>query len=296
MERLRKFLIPTDGSELSERALPPAVILARSQEAEVTVVTVLEPIVWAGRGFDWSVSPDLYQQLADQLSEEARASTAALVNRIAEQGVQARAEVLNGVGAAALLDFEQQMKPDLIVMASHGRTGLARFALGSVADRLVRDGATPVLLVRSFTLPVTRLDTALVPLDGSPAAEAALPMVERLAGKPLQAVRLVRAVSSGDDLYEAERYLQTISWRLAEVGLQTTEQVRLGEPGEVIEAESAGMGFVVLATHGRGGFQRLRHGSVAERATRELKVPVLLVRAGVPVAEALVLEAHAVAS
>jgi len=279
---LQRILVPLDGSELSERALAPAAILAETHNAEVTLARVIEPVPWSGAGYDWTVNPELYQTLYDQLEQQAQSSLDHLAGRLSERGTAVRTLLRNGIPAAELLEIEAETQPDLVVMASHGRSGLQRFALGSVADRLVREGIAPVMLVRSFTLTTTRLEAALVGLDGSETAEAVLPFVERLAGKPLRSVRLVRAVATADELPEATRYLQGVTRRLEQAGLQSSFEAPVGAPAELILDASTGLDLVMLATHGRGGIDRFRHGSVAERAMRELPVPVLLVRARAP--------------
>jgi nucleotide-binding universal stress UspA family protein len=277
---MRKILLPTDGSELSERAVPVAEALARAQRAEVVVVRVVEPPAWSVAGQDGYVSPELYDQLTDALAEEAQGQVERLAARLNSAGVPARESLVHHTAAAGLLDFEKQTRPDLVVMATHGRTGLARFALGSVADRLVREGTAPVLLVRSFGDPTTQMDSALVPLDGSALSEGSLPMVEQLAGKPLRSVRLLRAVAIAEERDEASSYLARIAERLSALGLEMTTEVRVGHAARAIEAAAASAHMVILATHGRGGLDRMRHGSVAEEATRHLGIPVLLVRAG----------------
>jgi nucleotide-binding universal stress UspA family protein len=171
-----------------------------------------------------------------------------------------------------------ELQPDLVVMASHGRSGLPRFALGSTAERLVREGTAPVLIVHALNPLDQKLDFALVPLDGSPLAEQALPMVESLAGKPVRQVRLMRAVTRPDETPEARRYLEGVRDRLQSAGLEVTIEVRIDEPATAIRDAGERADLIVLATHGRGGFDRLRHGSVAERVTREAQMPVLLVR------------------
>jgi nucleotide-binding universal stress UspA family protein len=212
------------------------------------------------------------------LIEEARAGLDELAERLARRNVRARTILLKGMAAHELLFLEEQEKPGLVVMGSHGRTGLARFALGSVADRLVRMGTSPVLIVRSFSQENGSAERALVPLDGSAVAEDALPLVETLAGKPLRFVKLVQAVESPNDVPQASAYLDEIRSRLVPIGIDVVSEVRLGRPSATIEAEAESVDLVIMATHGRGGFDRIRHGSIAYQATRHLAVPVLLVR------------------
>jgi nucleotide-binding universal stress UspA family protein len=166
----------------------------------------------------------------------------------------------------------------LVIMTTHGRTGVTRFALGSTADRLVREGIAPVLLARPFTPSDTALETALVPLDGSAVAEAALSMVEHLALKPLRTVRLLRAISANDERTGAVGYLERAAEPLRTLGLRVQTDVVQGTPARAIAYAAGDADLVILSTHGRGGLDRLRHGSVAEQATRHLATPTLLVR------------------
>jgi nucleotide-binding universal stress UspA family protein len=280
---LKRILLPTDGSELSERALAIAATIAAAQGAEVVLACVVWPPWWTATDhttYEYS-SPELYEQIIEAMEVDARAALDRLSQDLAERNVRTRTILLKGSPALELLALEERERPDLVVMATHGRTGLARFALGSVADRLVREGISPVLVVRSFSPAVGRIERVLVALDGSSLAEEALNMVEALAGKPLRLVKLLRVVGSDIDLASASAYMSSIALRMENAGLEAVQAIRVDDdPARVIESEAQSVDLVVLATHGRGGFDRLRHGSVAERAIRYLTVPALLVRAG----------------
>ncbi len=281
---MQRILFPTDGSDLSERALETAAVLAKAQGAELVLVRVVEPLRWVDGDADMydGMTPDVHDQIQAAMREEAQARLDELTDELKDRGLRLRTVVLHGFAANELLLCELQETPDLVVMASHGRTGLARFALGSVADRLVREGTTPVLIVRSFQAEPSKVEAALVPLDGSPTAEQSLPMIEALAGRPLRAVELLRAVEASDEIAEALAYLSSIAARISTEGLEVTTSVKIGHPVEAIEAESKAVDLIIMATHGLGGFDRFRHGSVAERAMRHMTEAVLLVRLGLP--------------
>lgn len=264
---LHRIMVPTDGSPESERALPLAKQLALAHEADLVLVFIIDqPPLAMGR----YPGPDLEEMAAAHLS--------ALEASLAAEGVRVRSTQERGPTAATLLDRERAENPDLLVMATHGRTGLARFALGSVADRMVREGTAPALVVRRSTPVAHKLETALLMLDGSGLGEAALALTERLAGKPLRAVTLFRVVSAPQDRGAAETYLEGAAARLSKLDLQTRTTVELGDPRHVAERAARGHDFVILATHGRGGFDRWRHGSVADYVVRYVDRPVLLVR------------------
>jgi nucleotide-binding universal stress UspA family protein len=275
----KRLLVPTDGSPLSVRAFALTETLARAQAAEVILAQVVEAPPWMGLGPDANMDAEVYQQLVDDLDQTATAHLARAQARLAEVGVRSRTALLHGFPAAELLEYEEASDSDLVVMSTHGRTGLARFALGSIADTLLREGTAPVLLVRAFAPALCALESALVPLDGSPLAEQALPAVRSLAQRPLRKVELLRVIQRPEERSAASDYLERIAPGLREYGLQVEISIREGFPSDIIRGAAAGVNLVVLGTHGRGGFDRLRHGSVADRAMRELATPVLLIRA-----------------
>jgi len=285
---MKQLLVPIDGSELSERAVPYAALLAKAQAASVKLVRVFDPPLWDAITYGGYADPEAYDQIVGTIRDAARTSLERTRGRFAAAGVGVDAELVEALSAgAALLDAEARPTPDLVVMATHGRQGLARFALGSVADRLVRDGSAPVLLIPAFGDREPRLARALVPLDGSPLAEQALFPLEELARKPLTDVVLLQVLE--DEVHEegrraassmevAEGYLREIARRLSRLGLMAEVSIAKGEPSEAIRQAADSVDVVIMTTHGRGGFDRWRHGSVAERAARHLPVPRLLIR------------------
>ncbi len=277
---ITRIMVPTDGSEESNKAVGIAEQIARAHNAEVLLVRVIEPIDWQFAASEVPIDPKTYDDLVRAIEDEAVAGLARLQTSLAEHGIRARSITPRGLAASELLDCEKVEHPDLVVMATHGRSGLARFALGSIADRLVREGITPVLLVRR-SMPVDEeLESAVVMLDGSGVAEQALPIVDELAGKPLRSVTLFRSVSDPDDREPAKTYLHAVGTRLARPECSINEVVDVGDARDTIQRVARERDLVILATHGRGGFDRLRHGSVAEAVVREVTNPVLLVRAG----------------
>ena len=271
-------MAPTDGSAMSDNAVAVAGRLAQAQGADVLLVRVLQPIALEADSFDTSLDPDIYEQVLKTIEAQTESEVAKLRDGLIAQGIKARAVTPRGFVAGALLDIEAAEHADLVVMATHGRTGVARFALGSIADRIVREGEVPVLLVRPSTPSDVQLRSALVLLDGSGVAEYALPWVERLAGKPLERVTLFRAVASAEDRSPAKTYLDAIGSRIAHAGCRINTVVEVGDPLPTVDRAAREHDLVILSTHGRGGFERLRHGSVAEAIVREISNPVLLVR------------------
>jgi nucleotide-binding universal stress UspA family protein len=276
---IERIMVPTDGSPESAEAVPIAMQIARAQGAEVLLLQIVPYLLLMDHYT--TMSPDIYQQLLDAAEEEAKENLRRLEAQLTDHGVRVKTNYLHGSPPAVLLDAERQQCIDLVIMGTHGRTGLVRFALGSVADRLVREGTRPVLLARATELEPP-LKTALLMLDGSGVAEEAVPMVKTLAGRPIEIVKLYRAVDDPSDRAAASTYLEGVSAHLGAEGLKIEIAVEVGDPTALARQAAQGADLVVLCTHGRGGFDRFRHGSVADRVVRETAKPVLLVRAGMP--------------
>ena len=146
MVPFKKILVPTDYSKHSAEAIRCAADLARRYEAAITLVYVFEPVTYAlPEGHVMQSPPQLqemqsaFEQRLKQAAADAKAAGAPLVD----------AKVLTGPVAAELADFAQQGQFDLIVMGTHGRTGLRHLVLGSVAEKVVRTAPCAVLTVRS---------------------------------------------------------------------------------------------------------------------------------------------------
>jgi nucleotide-binding universal stress UspA family protein len=159
---LRRVLVPLDGSALAEAILQPALRLARlEREAELILVTVLS-MVQPPTVFGLLPDPALAAAMparddADQKEEQAREYLAGVAAGLSAPGVTIRTRVeVAGAIVPALLKAAQDEQADAIALATHGRSGVVRSALGSVADKLVRGSRTPVLLLRPPSPPPAR--------------------------------------------------------------------------------------------------------------------------------------------
>jgi nucleotide-binding universal stress UspA family protein len=276
----QQIMVPLDGSELAERALPCAERLCVATGATLHLVHVVElapPLT--GPFASAYVPSSVYDDLVAQDTQHATAYLDKMRERVAAGGLHVRTEQMVGYAAVALLDYERDARIDLVVMCSHGRSGLARFALGSVADRLLHHGTAPVLLVRPFGAPVT-LQHAVVPLDGSERAEEALRVVDQLAHDVVHEVTLLRVIGAAEEGPEADRYLDEVARRLTQEHLACRRRVEQGDPAETIIDVAGTDKLVVMATRGRSGLLRWALGSVADRVARGGAAAVLLVRAG----------------
>ncbi len=180
-------------------------------------------------------------------------------------------------------------------MATHGRSGIRRWALGGVVDKVLRVTRRPVALIKTGgTLPGGHekgiLKKVLVSLDGSGESEVVIPCVEGFATKLgtevllLYVIGLDSRADTGrgyDNIISAERYLEEISARLKQQGMSVKYEVKSGSAAEEIIkcANETHSDMIAISTHGRSGMRRWAFGSVADRVLREGNTAILLVRA-----------------
>jgi nucleotide-binding universal stress UspA family protein len=146
MKRIRRILHPTDFSSASRPAFERALALARESRAELTVAHVLAPIIpVVGEGY---IPPQTYESIEAAGRKSVQRKLDALVARARKAGVRARALLLEGAAHDRIARAAKARRVDLIVMGTHGRSGLARLFIGSVASRVVSAAPCPVMTVR----------------------------------------------------------------------------------------------------------------------------------------------------
>lgn len=287
------IVVPLDGSELSERAIPVAVALARGLGATLRFLTVWE-----------SEDRDLEQHfpaLAADLSLAAETYYGEYLGRVAPkaQGVSVAAEVRSGEPAEQILAYASQVAADFIVLSTHGRSGVSRWWYGSVTDRIVHTSPVPVVVVGPNALPDTTtygVRRIATPLDGSPLSESAIDTALRLAEALSARLTLVRAVRWAAQAYPytlPEAYVPQLDAELeagaraylegVRAGLETSVPVDTAVVRGVIAdslmefCERESVDLVVMSTHGRSGLARATLGSVADRLLHG-PCPVALIR------------------
>jgi nucleotide-binding universal stress UspA family protein len=287
---LSTILVPLDGSERAERALPLAERIARQTDSTIVLLHVIRPLTWE---YPLSGGMVTSQGLLDEEERAARRYVDQVATGVRTRGTEVETIVEHGDPASAILDAQPGRHVGLVVMASHGRTGLTRFALGSVTDRVLRGraaetGRGAILVVRPFgeDRSDASLSAALVPLDGSALAEVAFDLLDQLGGRVITNVLLARVVDperGSGETEDAERYLKEASarleTRLGGRGVRIESAILYGKPAEqIIERAARDRDLVIMATHGRGGIERWAYGSVADRVLRGISMPLLLVR------------------
>lgn len=146
-----RIMIPLDGSELAEQALPRAAYLAAATGGVLHLVRVIEPPA-AVRTQGLGAPVNVHAESIATQRQEAAAYLERMRERLERDGGTVQTRLLDGYTAAVLIDYVREATIDLVVLTTHGRSGLTRWALGSVADRVVRGGAPAVLLVNAETI------------------------------------------------------------------------------------------------------------------------------------------------
>ena len=188
-----RLLIPLDGSKLAEQALPYGRFLAKALAFSVELLGVVDPAPLADFAEVWERSD------FERLLEEETKGTSRYLEATAGSfvGSHVKCSVEKGTPAEVIIDKAAVDEKTLIVMAAYGRSGIQRWLLGSVAEKVLHGTSNHLFLIRASengkTDEETILKTAVVPLDGSTLAEKALPVVEELAKNMGLNVILMRA-------------------------------------------------------------------------------------------------------
>ena len=293
---VERLLVPLDGSQLAEAALPIAAQLADACGATIALLHVIEqhaPSSIHGKHHlvNRADAEAYLAQLARQLAEEGR-----------PVGFHVHEAPVGNVARSIATHAEEQ-ESDLVVLSTHGAGGLREVLWGSIAQRVLQLSHRPMVLVRArWVTPLFTSRTIMVPLDGTATAEAALPLASALARGFGAHVRLVMVVptpktATGDQLpratflpnttrllldvqeEQAIGYLEHLAALMRLTGVPTFAEVRRGAPVAQLAADTTehADGLVVAATHGRAGLEAIWSPSVAAGLLKRTSAPVLLV-------------------
>jgi len=295
------MLIPLDGSKTSENVLPYARTLARVLGIPVELV---ETIDIARAATHTAVEKGTH---LDTLAGDIERKSENYLRKIAESfsATTIQCTVARGKAENAIIDKAAADERALIAMATHGRSGISRWLLGSVAEKVLRGARNPLFLVRATqdgqTEGEAHIKSIIVTLDGSELAESVLPSALNLARLLGLEVILFRAYELPATAYygkedylpnydelknqvkqEASAYLNAKAAAIKAGGLEKVSSALMEGPGpgEIITyAQKTPNAVVAMCTHGRSGVQRWMLGSVTERVVRHSGNPVLVVRA-----------------
>jgi nucleotide-binding universal stress UspA family protein len=293
----RKILIPLDGSELAEQAIPAAMALARQSHGEILLlrVPVFETAVMPAFGGYGVLYPE---QSLEHSRAEARDYLKETQKTAVTPDVPCRALIVDGDVASAIVDVAKEENVDAIVMSTHGYSGVTRWVMGSVTERVLGDALCPVFVVREPDLP----RHVMITLDGSEFAERALePGLETAAtfGAKVTLMSAARevnvsmlkemeAIENGmgrrwqeDVAKDVEEYLRKVAkrYRRDDLTLFTATTIEPAATSILDYAEAHQVDLLVMATHGRTGLLRWVYGSVTEKVLHGAKRSMLIARA-----------------
>ena len=296
-----RMLVPLDGSKVAETVLPYARFIADKFKLPVELLAALDI---AELGTHISVGQSRF---LSTLVEDSMQNSEAYLKRIAHTFHEAdvKRTVDKGPAAEVIIDKGAADTGMLIAMATHGRSGVNRWLLGSIAEKVLRATANPLLLVRvtdnARTEGEAPLKSIIVPLDGSELAESVLPMVAVMANKLDLAVILFRGYNAPYSVYgygygynaidvqkvtaeirnDADGYLEKKAAEIKKLGVAMISCVTKEGIGadEIIKvAREAPDSLITMCSHGRSGVKRWALGSVTESVVRHADNPVLVLR------------------
>ncbi|QLH78077.1 universal stress protein [Halosimplex rubrum] len=288
------ILLPTDGSDAAETALDTAVAAAAAHDATLHVLYVADT--------NQPSLSNVQGQVTDVLEGEGRDIVEEAGARARNAGVETVEEVVQGGPSRTICDYVDDRGIDLVVMGTRGSRDIERIILGSVTERVVRNGSAPVLVVppesdREYPPESDREyppESVLVGSDGSDGSGAAVDEglgIAEATGATLHLVSVLESNVLGIDLGSSqieeareqrdEELFAPVRERAADRGVAVETAV---EEGDVVETlneyvDEHGVDLLVVGTHGRTGLDKRILGSVTENLMRSVSVPVLSVRA-----------------
>jgi len=292
-----KILVPLDGSDLAEIALPYAEELAGALGCDITLIHVSES---ADEKYE-----NMHQLYIEKIVEATIQGAEKFRKNKRAKKIKVSSVHLTGHVAEQIVDYADKENIGLIVMTTHGRSGIRRWILGNVAAKVVRATDRPIALIRAKDTPpearTERINKILVPLDGSKASEVVIPHVSELASKLKAEVVLFQVVApsyfvyaipgeavlqphSPEDLQNmienSKLYLDKVGAEFRDKGIETTSEVGIGGPAEEIIriADEIQVDMVAMSTHGHSSISLWAFGSNADKVLHAGDTPVLLVR------------------
>ena len=287
---LKRVLVPLDGSSLAELAIEPALHLV--QQTDGTVYLMRVPVYTdSGAQTSTEYHRDWAADNAIPEYEDAAAYLRDTRNNVLRPGVTVKTTVGEGDRADAIINTAVIHDVDLIVMATHARTGLTRWLLGSVADKVIRQAQSPVLLVRQ----PSEHNHILVALDGSELAERVIGSALALAagfGSRITFLQVndeseadlkkgaATAANENRPVSTREAYLDSIISQYAQSGVEMDAVTVNGPVANNILSYAAqnGVNLIAMSTRGRSGLPKLIFGSITEKVMCDAGCAMLIVR------------------
>ena len=289
--KIKRILVPLDGSDVAKQALPHAVSIAQRNNASILLLRVVPLSSYAALSdpnmvLDGGTGATAYDyEMVRELQEQGHETAVSYLNEkkalLEQENITCETLVGEGDEAGVIIDIAAEQKIDAIVMTTHGRSGFSRWMMGSVAERVLREAKCPVMVTRHDK----RAVNILIPLDGSELSEQALPVGLAVAEANEATVHLMRVHESSSGETAVKSYLDgcvakqmATSKRGMDIEMKTA--VIHGSPASSIldYVEKNDIDLIVMATHGRRGVHRWVYGSVTEKILRGVERNILVVR------------------
>lgn len=297
---IRQVLIPLDGSKLAEQVIPHLLRFITPDQTELLLMTALSSTLPSDKSnsnlaISESTSTSQNYKIHEQLNN--------VTQELNQISFSVTERVVPGAPTNSILSLAEEAFVDLIAMSTHGRTGLRRVLLGSVADEVVCNARPPIFLTpAAITAPPKFTPrTILLPLDGTALAEAAIPIAQQFAQNTGATLSFIRILDSNYSEHEqsanqtdttkqatsqqATRYLEQIKLRLQLANVTSRYQITSGDPAVAIirASHTEQVDLIVMSTHGRSGVGRIIHGSVTRQIIGSAICPLVLIRGILPV-------------
>jgi nucleotide-binding universal stress UspA family protein len=288
----KHILVPLDGSELAERALQPAITLAAALSAKLTLLRASPQLAL------FTADPQVYEEMR-RMSEDQVLAYLRTTRENLPDDMPINLVCENESGADAIVHFAETQSVDLIMMSSHGRSGLSRWVYGSVAEKVLHQSPCAIVIIRSTAVrELFQYNQLLVPLDGSELAEKALPVAVALAQTLDAKLHLLRVTEPAHIVFEtvsmhqvfneieaaehdqAEAYLQAISADLPDFEVATAVLPSRGSAANAIidYVGEQQIDLTVMSSHGRSGLSRWVYGSIAEKVLQGSCCATMIIR------------------
>jgi nucleotide-binding universal stress UspA family protein len=296
---MKTIVVPLDGSLLAEQVLPYTCTLATLLEARLCLLrVVVAPAPEGGLGESMAATYGVGEPLANaherwlysikQLRQNAERYLESYAARLRGSGLEVVTDVRCGPAADVIVEAALSYRAALIALATHGYSGVKRWALGSTTDKVAHATSTPVLIVRS-TAPTQApaFERIMVPLDGSALARQALPLAAELARRARAELLLLHASAPPSAAFARHDRpgppageLEAVAHDLRVQAVSVVTHEVSGHPAEAIvdQAARCGVNLIVMATHGASGLRRWALGSVADKVLHATTTPLILVR------------------
>ena len=274
------IIVPLDTSKLAEVALPYAEELAAKMGSDIVLLTIIES--------ENAKELENYYRYIMKIKEATKDYAAKYTDNEKGKAIKVEIATQDGNPAQGIIEYSLMSKFPLIVMASHGQSGIRRWTVGSIADKVVRSGnPKPVMLIRANDTHADirekrLLKKALVPLDGSDRSEAVIPYISTIVYKLEMELTLLQVVPETNNTEtEAKSYLQSMCSKIEDIiNVPVNSEVAAGPVAETIIdlADELAVDLVAMSTHGMNRNNPLALGSVAQKVFLGGNTPLLLIK------------------